>query len=91
MPRKTKKQKIIAAYRQKLAALETGKKILPRAQTIPTVPIRAPHPTISESDIEYEKQLKQTTMKDLKKTLIIGNLLLALEFFIFYANLKGVL
>lgn len=73
MPRKTKKQKIMAEYRRKLQQLPGTPNIKPKS-----------HPPTSMDKIS----LVQFAKKDLGKTIIIAGVLVALEFFIFYANLK---
>lgn len=42
-------------------------------------------------DAPQKDVLSRYTIADLKKTLILSSLLFALEFLVFYANLKGVI
>lgn len=104
MPRKTKKQKIIAAYRKKLQLLKNRQEIhIPSKQIITertplltpiksvlVVPVGAQDQPVSQQT-GYDMRLKTRTLADLKKTLIIAVLVLAFEFLIFYVNLKGYL
>lgn len=101
MPRKTKKQKIIAAYRKKLQLLKNSQDLRTDSQNALTAPAVIPikpkivikkpsglHTSVGEQG-QYDTRLKTSTLTDLKKTLIIAVLVLAFEFLIFYVNLKG--
>lgn len=91
MPQKTKKQKMRA--RQKRTELppvifkqlvEPQKKIdlnSPVVRSVTQESVVEPHEIVSAT----------ATIADLKKTVFILSLLFALEFLIFYANLKGVI
>ncbi len=54
-----------------------------RLKTMPIPPSYTP--------TEYDTRLQTHTHEDLKKTLILTTVVLAFEFLIFYANLKGYL
>ncbi|HLD26341.1 MAG TPA: hypothetical protein VJB63_00065 [Patescibacteria group bacterium] len=89
MPHKTKKQKIISSYRRKLQQLNSRQESsipIHNTSLIPTTPIPPLH-----TNTEYDIHLKAHTHEDLKKTLILTTVVLAFEFLIFYANLKGYL
>lgn len=60
------------------------------SQDIPMKKKIMPTPA-SHTQTEYDLRLKTHTSEDLKKTLIITTLVLAFEFLVFYANLKGYL
>ncbi|OGK19252.1 hypothetical protein A2799_03585 [Candidatus Roizmanbacteria bacterium RIFCSPHIGHO2_01_FULL_39_24] len=45
--------------------------------------------TIIEKN-QYDELLRQDTVSDLRKTIVLISLLFALEFLVFYANLMGV-
>lgn len=102
MPRKTKKQKIIATYRKKLQLLNNRQNLRTDSQNALLTPTAIPinrkivikkpsglHTSVGEQE-QYDTRLKASTLADLKKTLIIAVLVLAFEFLIFYANLKNV-
>jgi hypothetical protein len=102
MPKKTKKQKILAEYRRKLKQLELNapspKTDLPSSQ--PATPQTLSQPSskpvslsqekTSATKLEYDKSLFLFTLADLKKTFFVTLFVLALEFLVFYVNLKGI-
>lgn len=94
MSRKTKKQKIIAAYRQKLKQIKITTPP-PTLDKTTIVNLTLPQKTISENFIYRETDedvgFKKWVMKELGKTFIITSFIITLEFIIFYAKLKGVL
>lgn len=100
MPRKTKKQKIIATYRKKLQLLKNRQELPSLAQSAPAVIITKKIPLLTpiksgliapiDGQNQYDILLKTRTLADLKKTLIIAVFVLAFEFLIFYAKLKDI-
>jgi len=100
MPKKTKKQKILAEYRKKLKQLQSNQNVIPdtshKVEIVsetpsqkPLVPITTlPKKTATYQESEYDKLLAKFTIQDLKKASFITLFILALEFFIFYVNLK---
>lgn len=90
MPRKTKKEKIIAEYRRKLQRLQPNPVV--REKTVsPPVDIEPAPARPSPMTSEYDNKLYRFTLTDMRKTLIITLAILALEFLVFYASLKGIL
>lgn len=92
MPKKTKKEKILAEYRRRLARLENQPKKKKGNSKRPP-PSKAKTKKDAEQtfkEADYDKMIARFTLADLKKTLLVTLFLLTLEFFIFYANLKGV-
>lgn len=96
MPKKTKREKILAEYRKKLKQLQFNQKIITSTtgksslQQPATPRVILPNKTVVYQESEYDKLLAKFTIQDLKKTFFISLFILALEFFIFYANLKGI-
>ncbi len=104
MPKKTKKEKILAEYRRKLKQLYSAQNITTAAnikKTTQQTPLQIqksssmPAPILIKESIyqesEYDKSLAKFTIQDLKKTFFISLFILTLEFVIFYANLKGIM
>ncbi len=85
MPKKTKKEKIIAAYRKRLKLLEE-QQIEPQ-----TFPKKEEEIVISEvkPDLTKEDQTISHYFKsDLKKSLILIGFIIALEIFLYFATIK---
>lgn len=49
-----------------------------------------PKKTVTPTYIQENVEVTSHTLSDLKKTIIITIVILALEFLVFYANLKGI-
>jgi hypothetical protein len=104
MPKKTKREKILAEYRKKIKQIQqiqlnqdvttNNKKIpVPATNTVPigkpiTSVITTPQKTLAYQESEYDKLLAKFTSQDLRKTFFITLFIIALEFFIYYVNLK---
>lgn len=101
MPKKTKRQKIIAQYRKKIKLLETS--FIPSAISTPK-PIDTPSPdkvinkekpitTEKVKDLEIDKGnlLKGFFMSDFKKSLILSLAIIALEIIFYFATIKNYL
>ncbi|PIS15465.1 hypothetical protein COT62_03495 [Candidatus Roizmanbacteria bacterium CG09_land_8_20_14_0_10_41_9] len=89
MPKKTKKEKIIAAYRNKLKILHL---------TQPTIPDKTPPPSVSEQsgDTHFilSEQDKTTTgffMADFKKSILLILGIIALEIILYFATINNYL
>ncbi|MBW7960279.1 hypothetical protein B6D29_02195 [Microgenomates bacterium UTCPR1] len=91
MSKKTKKEKILAAYRRKLRLLEQNEK--PIQPSIMTVERRT-----NKEEVEASKKPKNVQgisqsllskyfFSDLKKSLVLVVLIIALEFLLYFANL----
>ena len=90
MPKKTKKQKIMAEYRKKIQTLQIDKNIPIEKKQFITEVKNENNNKIKYSLSEQDKIVATHTLSDLKKTLIITSIILLLEFFIFFANLKHI-
>lgn len=87
MPRKTKKQKIIAEYRKKIYQLQTQ---LPVAHQKPQTVLSA-EPKTLPSDAE-QLPVESTFFKsDLKKSLVISAAIITLEIIFYYATIYNYL
>lgn len=98
MPKKTKQQKRLADKRRsrftpaapvfrEVEVVESEKKPAAVEMKQPAVPSKTKHYELTEE----ERRLYQITIADLRKTAIITSVLFALEFLVFYANLKGII
>lgn len=97
MPKKTKKEKILAEYRRKLKQLKTQETSFSKnIQYYPeeinnSLKMEEKRENVSLSPVVYleknanEKNLVSLIKRDLKKTFIIAFLILSLEFLFFYA------
>lgn len=89
MPKKTKKQKILAEYRRKLNRLKSvssdrlAVKITSSLKSNPTSSFEEK----TSSFLKYDQSLVQFTISDLKRTIFITFFILSLEFLVFYVNL----
>ncbi len=90
MPKKTKKEKIIAAYRKRL-------KLLEEQQTFTSKPLAEEQPkkeekiTISQVQPDLTKEdmtISHYFRSDLKKSLILIGFIIALEIFLYFATIK---
>jgi len=88
MPKKTKKEKILAEYRKKI-------KLLDQAQTIktyqPSQPIKPtqiiPEKPADETQTKEDNRLLIYFHKDVQKSLLIITFIIALEFALYFAKL----
>ena len=98
MPKKTKKQKIIAAYRNRLHQLQAtqtdikisnvnNNTIKPELKILPKVNVK----TISPVEMITDKITTKYFFSDLKKSLIIIVLIIALEFVLYFATINNYL
>lgn len=98
MPKKTKKQKIIAAYRNRLQQLKTLQPIekinIVNKAEINRKVIITPKINISSAVSEPSNSDKVTTQyffSDLKKSLLIIVFIIALEFVLYFATINNYL
>ncbi len=93
MPKKTKKEKLLALYHKKIRLLENRQVISTPAQTkIPTSLSMSPinHETktvITEPLTQERKQSNQYFFSDLKKSLIFITLIIGLEISLYFVKL----
>lgn len=95
MPKKTKKEKIIALYRKKLKLLKEIQPTISLNQTKkneeknpPTTIINKPKLKITlEQNQNKEEKTSDFFLKDLKKSLILTGLMIALEIFIYFVRI----
>jgi hypothetical protein len=93
MPKKTKKEKILAEYRKKLKLLKESPVFTPKPQ--PTAKKEEkilPQSSISPQTKKLNKDkednfISSYFVNDLKKSLLISFLLIALEIFLYFAKL----
>jgi len=87
MPKKTKKQKILAAYRKKLQLIEQSSSYLNK----PSVKIEKPTEKNEEVKIETNQKellvINQYFFSDLRKSLFLTVFIIALEIGLYFANL----
>jgi hypothetical protein len=90
MPKKTKKEKILAEYRKKLKLLKESPVFTPKPQ--PTAKKEEkilPQSSISPQTKKLNKEdnfISSYFVNDLKKNLLISFLLIALEIFLYFAK-----
>jgi hypothetical protein len=91
MPKKTKKEKILAEYRRKLKLLKESTVFTPKPQ--PTAKKEekiSPQSPISPQTKKLNKEdnfISSYFVNDLKKSFLISFLLIALEIFLYFAKL----
>ena len=91
MPKKTKKQKIIAAYRKKLKLLQTN--IPQPLPSTPTIEIRTTQPSGQPKEKEILPETKSSNffITDFKKSLLLSFAIIALEIIFYYARIYNYL
>lgn len=98
MPKKTRKEKVIAAYRKKLRLLEQMEKpstpevVTSFAKGEPIEPIEDASPVRIEEKSTVNKEetaLKTFFIKDLKKSLLLIGLIIALEIIIYFGTINN--
>jgi hypothetical protein len=93
MPKKTKKEKILAEYRRKLKLLKESTVFTPKPQ--PTIKNKKEEKILPQSPIlpQTKKLNKEDNfissyfVNDLKKSFLISFLLITLEIFLYFAKL----
>jgi hypothetical protein len=83
MPKKTKKEKLLALYHKKIRLLENK-------QTNTPIPVRttpSPAPTTVTNQETKTPPLNQYFFSDLKKSLILITLIIGLEISLYFAKL----
>ena len=90
MPKKTKKEKLLALYHRKIRLLESKQTTTP--VTTSTTPSPALMPVIEQETkkpliISEEIQLNQYFFSDLKKSLILITLIIGLEISLYFTKL----
>jgi len=94
MPRKTRKEKIIARYRRKLELLEKSINVAEKIDSVPKIQVTKPKKTIQPNlpiNNDLKKEDKAAVIyftSDLRKTLFLVFLIIALEFFLYFATMK---
>jgi len=101
MPKKTKRQKIIAQYRKKIKLLETDKipdKVKINQPIISVAPIKIPDEKPSDKIINHEltinnedRLLTNYFVTDLKKSIWLSFLIIALEIIFYFATIYNYL
>lgn len=88
MSKKTKKEKIIAAYRRKMKLLE--QKVINEPQEALLTPLTLPVKKITQNrqQPEEENKIRQYFLKDLKKSFMVIFLIITLEIIIYYASIN---
>jgi len=98
MPKKTKKEKILAEYRKRLRIIEqqlqtnnTQLKLITKEEKTENKKNLATQkiifPNKHQSKIEEDKLINKYFFNDLKKSLLLSFFLIALEFFLYFAKL----
>lgn len=82
MPRKTRKQKVRSSARQKVTLIsKTPDKT--EDVVVKTSPVQAKKPPLTYKETAYDKQLRQFTIRDTIRTLIITAVLFGAQFALF--------
>jgi hypothetical protein len=91
MPKKTKKEKLIAEYRKKLKLLETQQTIVAATATERIRPQLKETKIISKPIMvipsEQENQIKKFFIVDFKKSIMIIGFILALEISLYFVSM----
>ncbi len=93
MPKKTKKEKIIALYRRKLKLLEVTeqspsiKKQLPSQDILITSTAKKESKTTIDTEKNNENQIASFFLSDLKKSLILTGLVITLEILLYFVRI----
>jgi len=93
MPKKTKKEKLLARYHRKIRLLENKPLVTPPIQTKITTSISVPtvenetKPAMTEPLNQEQKQLNQYFFSDFKKSLLLIVLIIGLEISLYFAKL----
>lgn len=88
MPKKTKKQKLLADLRNKIKTVETIQSAKPTENITTIHPQKISKEPVAYVLNDYEKSLSKYVKTDLLKTITIIAILLVLEFLLFFANLN---
>ncbi len=83
MPKKTRKEKILALYRKKLRLLERPTPV-PMAEPKPKIKVTNDNMELSDE----EKQITHYFSVDLKKSLILIAIVITLEISLYFATIK---
>ena len=91
MPKKTKKQKIIAAYRKKIMKLKTVTQ--PTTTTVTPVKIKTKTDTSfpNENEIKISSPTTAFFMADFRKSIFLSFMIIALEIIFYYARIYNYL
>lgn len=96
MPKKTKKEKIIAKYRRKYRLIKqqinhSPNKFKQEKEKPSTPEIIEKKPSLktpsSDLKINEDSLIKQFFIKDLKKTLLLTGLIISIEVFLYFVNI----
>lgn len=90
MPKKTKKQKIIAQYRKKIKLLETKADLSP-AVKIPNKKQPKEQETIKTTGADDSGKIADFFIRDLKKSLFLSFAIIALEIILYFATINNYL
>ena len=86
MPKKTKKEKLLALYHRKIRLLENRQVVSSPVQT--KIPVAISMPSINnETKTAINEPLNQYFFSDLKKSLILITLIIGLEISLYFAKL----
>ncbi|MDO9027676.1 MAG: hypothetical protein Q7U68_02290 [Candidatus Roizmanbacteria bacterium] len=83
MPKKTKKEKLLALYHKKIRLLESKQTTTPA--TVPTTPSPAPMPIIEQETKNVS--INRYFFSDLKKSLILITLIIGLEISLYFVTM----
>jgi len=90
MPKKTRQEKIIAQYRQKIKLLQNNPKLVkPIFQENITVQEdeKKEKPQVIEKETEQDIETKKYFISDFKKSLFVISLIIALEIGLYFATM----
>ncbi len=90
MPKKTKKQKIIAQYRKKIKFLETKTELSP-AVKIPNKKQPKEQETIKTTTADDSGKTADFFIQDFKKSLFLSFAIIALEIILYFATINNYL
>jgi len=83
MPKKTKKEKLLASYHRKIRLLENKQTTTPT--TVPMTPSPAPMPIIKQETKNVS--INRYFFSDLKKSLILITLIIGLEISLYFVTM----
>lgn len=93
MPKKTKKQKIIADYRRKIKLLTVASldsSFMNRATDKIVKPVKAEESVTLNQTVDYEETLiRKYFFQDLNKSLVLIGLIITLEIIFYFVSIKN--
>ena len=92
MPKKTRKQKLIAAYRQKIQLLQQNQRVTFQRQISKNLPLTQPEiksPSLKiNQDVSEDIALKKFFIQDFVKSIFLISFVIGLEIVLYFVSIK---